>query len=64
MIYALFRSAIAYSDSPLPLADEQLKNITPKMTPDQIKAAEKLAEKLQNSDQFEEVLNEALTAHE
>lgn len=64
LIYALFRSAIAYSDSPLPLADEQLKKITPQMSSDQIQAAEDLAKKLQNSDQFEDVLNEALTPHE
>lgn len=62
LVYALFRSAIAYSDTPLPMADEQIRQISPKMSPDQIKTAEELAKKLQNNDQFEEVLNEALSA--
>lgn len=62
LVYALFRSAMAYSDTPLPLADEQIRRLAAQMSPEQIKSAEELAKKLQNNDQFEDMLNEALSS--
>lgn len=62
LIYALYRAAVAYSDTPLPVVEDKMKALMAGMTPGELKAAEDLSKKLQNNDQFEEIMNEALAS--